>query len=497
MKQWVNLAKCSLILTAATAASYLFFMFTDNPANASIWYMLAVFLVSKYTSGYFWGILAAAAGVVGVNYIFTYPYYVLDFMQFGYPITFLGMLIVSVITSTMTSHINRQKDAAIERENVLTQLNQFNQQLLKCKSKEDMLNLSVRFLSELNHASVLFRPVEMLPETTFPVQLWADDTAQIWKQEYVSSQADQTAAVKKEYFGETEQFDYHFFPVNSSEQTFGVMILCFHKKAANTITNDLNRLILAQVVLSLEYYELTEHHHNLVLETEKEKMRSNLLRAVSHDLRTPLTSMIGSSSTYLETKDFLEDSYKDRLISGIYEDANWLLNMVENLLSVTRIQQETAKVTKKPESLEEVVSEAVVRFQKRFPDSSINVRIPAEFLMLPMDATLIEQVIINLLENAIRHAKSTKPIDLHVKQKGDHVLFSIKDYGLGIAADRLDSIFDGCAASGSEQNDSQKGMGIGLSICKTIIIAHNGTIAARNHDGGAEFYFSLPMEGDI
>ena len=183
-----------------------------------------------------------------------------------------------------------------------------------------------------------------------------------------------------------------------------------------------------------------------------------------------------------------------KLLAGIREDANWLLNMVENLLSVTRIQddQGISSVNKTDESLEEVISEAVQRFHKRFPDISVKVSVPDAFIMVPMDAMLIEQVINNLLENAHFHSGSEKPIELKVRTEKESLYITIKDYGKGIDPKRLPTLFDGGGVNTNESGDSHKGMGIGLSICKTIINAHGGTIQAANHADGAMFTFTLP-----
>ncbi len=232
----------------------------------------------------------------------------------------------------------------------------------------------------------------------------------------------------------------------------------------------------------------------LLMEAEKEKMRANLLRAISHDLRTPLTGIIGNSSTYLDNAKYISDEEKTEIVSHIYDDSNWLLNMVENLLSVTRIHGENMKVITSLESVEEVVSEAVIRLKKRYPDSSVIAAVPDELIMVPMDAILIEQVIINLLENAVVHANSREAIECTVHDDGKHVIFIIKDYGVGIDKHKLPYIFDGNVYEASSSADSRKGMGIGLSICKTIITAHHGSISAGNHSRGAEFIFSLPKE---
>lgn len=237
---------------------------------------------------------------------------------------------------------------------------------------------------------------------------------------------------------------------------------------------------------------LNEREH-MLMEAEKEKMRANLLRAISHDLRTPLTSIIGTASSYLEQDPVLSEQDKSLLVAAIADDAQWLLHMVENLLSVTRIDDRTASVKTSLEPLEEVVSSALVRFYKRMPDTRVQVEIPDELIMIPMDATLIEQVLINLLENAVCHGGSPVPIRLSVSAGKSEVRFSVRDFGCGIDPGSLTALFDGCSSAQNHSSDSRKGMGIGLSICKTIITAHHGHIFAENHPDGAEFTFILPL----
>lgn len=223
---------------------------------------------------------------------------------------------------------------------------------------------------------------------------------------------------------------------------------------------------------------------------EQERLRANLLRAISHDLRTPLTGIIGSSLAYLENTNYLSPDEKDDLVRNIYEDSSWLLHMVENLLTITHIRNQELDIATTDESLEEVVAESVQKFSSRHPDSKLNVSIPEEFLMLPMDAILIEQVLINLCENAYYHSGSTEPIDLTVCHENDEVIFTIKDYGKGIPAEKLVHLFDG--AGDQNSSDIYKGAGIGLALCKTIITAHHGTITGGNHEKGAVFTFTLP-----
>lgn len=343
-----NIFITAVFLSAATAGAAALIYSTKNTTNIAIVYMLAVMLIARFTDGYVPGIVASAFAVIFVNVVFTYPYMELDFTLEGYPLTFVGMLVIATLTSTLTTHLKEKNRIINERE-------------------------------------------------------------------------------------------------------------------------------------------------KLLMEAEKEKMRANLLRAISHDLRTPLTSIIGTSSTYLDNRQALTDDEKADLVQTIYDDSNWLLNMVENLLSVTRIRDDKTSVTKTLEPLEEVVSEAVQRFRKRLPDAQVKVSIPDDFIMIPLDATLIEQVIINLLENAYYHANSSEPTALTVTVDEVNATFSVIDHGDGINETYLDTIFDGYTPPVNTESDSHKGMGIGLSICKTIIIAHGGKIHAANHEHGAVFTFTLPL----
>ncbi|MGI1657352.1 MAG: sensor histidine kinase [Desulfitobacterium sp.] len=241
---------------------------------------------------------------------------------------------------------------------------------------------------------------------------------------------------------------------------------------------------------------LTIRAQNQLVESEKEKMRSNLLRAISHDLRTPLTGILGASSTLLEHVDSLDKQTQQQLLSNIKEDSQWLIRMVENLLSVTRIKEETMNVTKTPEAAEEIVAEAVHRIRIRFPEQKIRVRVPDELLMVPMDGILIEQVLINLLENAIKHSPENTDIEVTLKKQKSNAVFEVIDSGTGIVKQDFPYLFASYVPSGKRSADATRGMGIGLSICMSIIKAHHGTMeAANNETGGAVFQFTLPLEG--
>ena len=229
-------------------------------------------------------------------------------------------------------------------------------------------------------------------------------------------------------------------------------------------------------------------------EGAKEKMRANLPRAISHDLRTPLTSIYGATSTIIENYDSLKKEQQLKLLSEVQSDSEWLIHMVENLLSITRISGSgTEEISKTDELLEEVLSEAVMNFKKRNPDIAVHISVPEEIMFVPMDAMLIEQVLVNLLDNAVTHGKTTDSISVTAEDGENHITVSIRDNGEGIDPRLLAHLFDGSLSfEGTRGTDGNRFMGIGLTVCRTIIEAHGGSISARNDkNGGAEFRFTL------
>lgn len=216
-------------------------------------------------------------------------------------------------------------------------------------------------------------------------------------------------------------------------------------------------------------------------ESEREKMRANLLRAVSHDLRTPLTSIYGSCSTIVENYDSLSKDQKLKLLGEVCADASWLNRMVENLLSVTRITSGQLNLGKTPTVLEELVDAVLVSFHQHFPGRAVTVDIPEAFITIPMDPMLIQQVILNLLENAVYHAKGMTQLTLRVYTQGQRAVFEVSDDGCGIAPGRLEGLLH---ESSPTVDAGRSSMGIGLSVCDTIVRAHGGRLQALAREGG-------------
>lgn len=228
---------------------------------------------------------------------------------------------------------------------------------------------------------------------------------------------------------------------------------------------------------------------------EKEQMRANLLRAISHDLRTLLTAIFGASSTVIDNYSNLSDESKLDMLNGIKEDSQWLIRMVENLLSVTKIDSSNVNLIKSPVVLEELIDSVIAKFKSRYPEQDVEITMPDEFVMVSADPILIEQVLENILENAVRHAIGMSRLCLDVAIKDTKAIFSVVDDGCGINKERLKNIFTGDVISGATYDSNKQNMGIGLSVCATIIRAHGGEISAKNNkDKGMTFKFSLDLE---
>ena len=341
---WHDFGIFTLLLSFATILCYFLRTIDDSDVYVALIFELTVVLVSRFTDGYLFGLLSSVVGVVGINYIFTFPYYQLNFTISGYPLTFLVMLIVSVVVSTLTTQIKQQE--------------------------------------------------------------------------------------------------------------------------------------------------------KIRAEAEKEKMRGNLLRAVSHDIRTPLTSIVGGVSTLLDSGDQLNEATRTQLLENIRDESNWLVSVVENLLSVTRMTGEQTKIKKEMEAGEEVLSAAAMKIKKHYPDIDVSVHAPQELLMIPMDVILIEQVIINLMENAIQHGGTTTRVELQLQKDGERARFEVADDGQGIAREVFPKLFKGYLSHDEGLTaDGRRNMGIGLSVCMSIVQAHGGTMQAENREtGGALFSFTLPLE---
>ena len=456
-------------------------------------YILAVALISVVTSGYKWGIFSSVLGIFSVNYFFTYPYYAINFVLAGYPLAFLSMLVISSIISTLTVKIKKQALLFAKREKQAEALHDMTKRLLTATGMDNIRTLALDYFSSSYDCSAIIYFGNPLEEQNYDMKLLSSKHEDILKQTTEQNVAQYCYTSSTIVGAETNchaEAKGTYFPIYTENCVLGVVGLLSEKEHLSE-TLDFLGIMTSQLILAIERQNLFEKQQKILVETEKEKMKSNLLRAVSHDLRTPLTCIVLSATTLLENN--LEKQEAPKLLNDIIQDAQWLIHMVENLLIVTRINNEHAIIKKQYEAVEEIIAATISKIKKRFPACQIKATVPDEFIMIPMDATLIMQVLINLLENAIRHSQSSEAILLNVIYTEQEAIFSVKDKGIGLT--ETQTIFDGIPVE--KTGDAIRGIGIGLSICKSIILAHNGSISAENNkDGGATFRFTLPKGED-
>ena len=251
--------------------------------------------------------------------------------------------------------------------------------------------------------------------------------------------------------------------------------------------------MLECTALAVERFRATREQLRYREESEQERYRGNLLRAISHDLRTPLSGIMGTSEMIRDMSE--KEDPRRELAQGIWEDADWLHSLVENILNLTRLEEGRLVLQKQPEAVEEIIGNALEHIAKRAPEREIGVDIPDELLLVPMDARLIVQVLVNLLDNAIKHTAAEREIRIAVQREGTDAVFRVSDRGEGIAPADLPHIFKMFYTSQHNRADAKRGIGLGLAICDAIVGAHGGTIQAENRaGGGAVFRFTLPME---
>ena len=273
-------------------------------------------------------------------------------------------------------------------------------------------------------------------------------------------------------------FTYPYFSMNliSPESITSAVVMLVVSIVTGTFTTEL------------------KHQEKLRAEAEQERTRSNLLRAVSHDLRTPLTSIYGACCAMIENYDILPKETHLKLLGDVRSDAQWLNRMVENLLSVTRVDAGQVQLSMQSTVLEELIDALLVKFHKHHPNQEIQVQIPEDFIIISMDPMLIEQVLMNLLENAVFHAKDMTRLWLRVNCKENQAIFTVADNGCGISQERMANLFTGMLGS-THMDTSRNSMGIGLSVCRTIIKAHGSDITVDSRPGGGTmFSFALEME---
>ncbi len=490
-----------VVLAIATAINYTVVFLYEKTTNVTGVFLLAIVIVSTLTGKYLWGILSSVYSMFATNYIFMYPFFAFDFSLAGYPLTLVVMATTSVLTCALTVNMHNQRDAAERREKMVYLMNDMDRKLLRADTREEIIKL----LMEHMYIQVE-RPVLYLekPGESF---VFLEDLGllenEVGNAEQPKIEARYLAGYyqiacrtleEKHIVNGDPDHGIMCIPILWQNKSFGVVGIVLGEDALSKEVREYAQAMINHFAIAFDHQELREAQQQILMEKQEEQLRGSLLRSISHDLRTPLTGILGASGSILENEERMQPELRKKLLRDINEEAHWLLRMIENVLSITKIGNHNTKLNKMLEPVEEVIADSVARCKKYYPDLKIEIYQPDDLIMIPMDPILIRQVLTNLIDNAHWHGKSEQKIELSVVLEDSYVEISVQDYGPGMSAEDLQHVFKGLGRRKQQDGDGSRGLGLGVSICKTIVEAHEGQLWADNVAGkGLKVSFRLPV----
>ncbi|PQC29260.1 sensor histidine kinase [Enterococcus mundtii] len=470
---------CVFVATLLTEVmQYLHF----GEQNLMLVYIFFILLVARLTSGYFWSALSSILSVLAFNWFFVEPLYSLTVYKQGYPITLVIMLIVALMISNLMVRLKKQAVHAREKEQQMEILYELNKQFVLAEDQQQIVELSATYLGRLLDREVIFFDKHAIKLSQYTPK----DAPFLLDHPEEAAVAYWTAKNQKDsgYGTDTLSGAKGFYlPIVANGKTLAVLGIR-RSRGLPIEDSQLNylRLVLTQLAVILEQTELKNEKEQIELENEREKVRSNLLRAISHDLRTPLTAISGIAETLLQTDEELKQATRQKLLTDIQTESQWLIRMVENLLSITRINMDTMQVKKTTEPIEEIIEAVYEHVTKVYPDKELLVHLPTAVLFVEVDPILIEQAMFNLVENAFRHGSTQGQVEVSVFQEGQQVICEVKNEG-EISLKQYEKIQMNLSNEEEVPIDSKNGLGIGLSIVKTIVHAHNGKLEMAVSEG--------------
>lgn len=484
-----------LCVATASGIGWIFRSWNFPETNIALVYLLSVVLAVRFTKGYIYGLVATVAATCAFNYFFTKPYFTLSVDDPTYFITFAIMTITAVITSALTSKVKQNALRAQEKEAEASALYCLTNHLTEASDMEDIASISVKTISEIMHcqAACLCFDESGAPEQSF--------IQQKNEKEEVRRNVEDGALLRQRIENLHTSYDidreFYNWPICGRDAMLGVLrIPIENAEKMSEAQIRLLRSMIESMALAMDRFRSAQERLHSKEEIAQERYRGNLLRAISHDLRTPLAGIMGTSEMLMGMTDRQDARYG--LAEGIYKDADWLHSLVENILNLTRLQDGRLVLNKQVEAVEEVIGAALSAIGKRASEYEITVNIPDNLMLVPMDARLIDQVLVNLLDNAVKHTPPEKEISVTVEEDKEKQLavFTVADRGTGIAVQDLPLVFQMFYTTHAKEPDAQRGVGLGLTICESIVKAHGGTLSAQNRkDGdGAMFIFTLPLE---
>ena len=484
------LKSLSIILLFMSLSSLIGIWFVDlnwDVTNISLIYILGVLMTARLTKGYAAGIISSIIATFLFNYFFTDPLYTLSVYDSKYIVTLVVMTLTAIITSALTSRIQMSTRMATKN----------------AAQTKTLYTLTNRLSDILDYESLAMNVIQIFSkvfECNIGCVCFKQDNgyiSKLGKNEDIHNRPIESVCEYRSRFNQLqnsfiESGGFYHYPLYGIHHVLGVLLI--EKNCVIDMDDTQNKFLMSMienVSLALDHIDAIQEQLKLKEMSVKERYRSNLLRAISHDLRTPLSGIMGTSEMIMDSQT--KDSPTYELANDIYEEANWLYLLVQNILSLTKVQEGKLIIHKQFEALEEVIGSAIFHVTKNKKKHDISVDVPEEVLMVPMDAKLIEQVFINILDNCLKHSQA---VHIHAQENHRKACIMIEDYGEGFQNNQQDVFEMFYSNSKTCVSDGSKGVGLGLTICKAIVEAHGGTIEAKNctDHTGAQFFIELPME---
>lgn len=491
--------KCIAILVGASCLGYLFEWYGFEEANIITIYVLAVLITSVVTANRVYSLISSIVSVLVFNFLFTEPKYTLQAYDPEYPVTFLIMFSAALLIGTLATRLKsaaKQSARAAFRTKILFDANQM---LHQAKNKEEIISGTAQQLVKLLNRDIVVYFAEedrLKGAMVFPVQEGSNTKEYLTREEEAVAE---WALRNNEHAGATTHTLSNakclYLAIRVNDAVYGVVGIAIGEDPLDTFENSILLSILGECALALENEKNAREKEEAAILAKNEQLRANLLRAISHDLRTPLTSISGNASNLLSNGESFDAETKKHLYQDIYDDSMWLINLVENLLSVTRLVEGRLNLHLTAELVDEVVKEALRHVNRLRTEHQITVEHQDDLLLAKMDARLIVQVIVNLVDNAIKYTPKGSHISIKTRKEKKWAVISISDDGEGIPDENKKQVFEMFYSGANMVADSRRSLGLGLALCKSIVNAHGGTITVSDYlPHGTVFTFTLPVE---
>ena len=501
--EWMDMLKMLTVFSLASFIGLSFFSIGVSESNIITIYILGVLVLATWTTGWIVSIISSLVSVLIFNFLFIEPRFSFEAYHRDYFITFLIMFLSGLITSSLTKKVKEQAIVAVRKSYRMEVLLETNRKLQYAKTVEEIItegmsqivklvDKPVEFF-EINNRlivkSIFFRTKSMSTIENNKIATLFDNVNERGVVTWVANN-NHIAGVATDVFPEANAY---YLPLVSGDNVKGVIGIALSKESPlPAFERHILHAIMNDFSFALDKWYLQKVNEEVAREAELEQMRANLLRAISHDLRTPLTSISGNADILLTSGEQINDTEKLQLYRDIYSNSKWLVQMVENLLAVSRLDDGKLAIEMQPELVEDIMQEALLHVVRINNTHKISFNVEPELLLALMDARLIIQVIINIIDNALTYTPTGSEIILTAKEIGNSVHFSIMDNGPGIEESLKARLFDPFTTGKVQRSDSRRGLGLGLALCQTILKLHGSELTvADNEPNGTIFNFSL------